>query len=150
MTVQIGDRVLDLAATTDRGEQARLSELVDDFLVVFFYPRAFTGGCTAQACHFRDLAGEFDRLGAARVGVSSDEVATQARFRRKHAFDFPLLSDADGAIAHAFGVSRWGPLPNKRHTYVLDRDLRVIGRVANERNMQAHADEALDILRRYL
>lgn len=149
MTLHVGDQVPDLAATADDGQQVRLLDLVDDFLVVFFYPKAFTGGCTAQACHFRDLAAQFGQLGAARVGVSRDGVAAQARFRQEHNFDFPLLSDTDGAIVHAFRTSRFGPLPTKRHTYVLDRDLRVIGRVTNERDMQAHADGALAILRKH-
>jgi thioredoxin-dependent peroxiredoxin len=148
MSVSVGDTVPDVSATTRDGRTVHLSELAADGpLVVFFYPKAFTGGCTAQACHFRDLAGEFAAVGATRVGVSRDDVATQDRFAAEHGFDFPLLADPDGRVARAFGAKRLGPLPSRRQTFVLDRDLTVLAAVSSELNMQVHADEALAVLR---
>jgi peroxiredoxin Q/BCP len=102
------------------GQQAPLFTLPDqhaaerplsDFLaqgpvVLFFYPAASTPVCTAQACHFRDLAAEFAELGAVRVGISTDSVAKQGNFASRQGFDYPLLSDADGSVAAAFGVKR--------------------------------------------
>ncbi len=142
------DTLSDLTVTLDDGRRIRLSDLADGgHLVVFFYPKAFTSGCTAQACHFRDLAAEFAEAGASRVGVSRDDVETQARFASEHDFDFPLIADPDGAVARAFGAKRPGPMPSKRQTIVLDPDLRVVHRVSSELNMDRHADEALDYLR---
>lgn len=143
-----GDRVPDVELTLDDGRQARLSEFLGDGpLVVFFYPKAFTGGCTAQSCHFRDLGGEFAELGAARLGVSRDDVATQHGFREEHGFDYPLVADPDGSVADAFGAKRLGPLPSKRRTYVLDEDGIVLRMISSELNMQVHAEEALEVLR---
>lgn len=148
MGVREGSQVPDVEGTAHDGRPLRLSELVGDgCLVVFFYPKAFTPGCTAQTCHFRDLESEFQRLGAAIVGVSRDDAETQARFADAHGVTFPLLSDADGSIAKAFGAKRPGPLPSKRQTFVLDRDLTVLGVFRSELDMRAHAAEALAVLR---
>ena len=142
------DTIPDLTVALDDGRRARLAELADSgHLVVFFYPKAFTGGCTAQACHFRDLGAEFAEAGASRVGVSRDDLETQARFSTEHGFDFPLISDPDGAVAKAFGAKSPGPMPSKRQTIVLDPELRVVHRVSSELNMDLHADEALAYLR---
>lgn len=115
-------------------------------LVLFFYPKAGTSGCTAESCHFRDLAGEFERLGASCVGISADGVRAQARFDEAHGLGFPLLSDPDRAIAKAFGVKRAGPLPNRRATFVIDSDGTVLELIASETKMDLHADRALAVL----
>jgi thioredoxin-dependent peroxiredoxin len=142
------DTIPDLTVALDDGRQVRLTELAaGGHLVVFFYPKAFTGGCTAQACHFRDLGAEFAAAGAARVGVSRDDLETQARFSSAHGFDFPLIADPDGDVAKALGAKRLGPMPSKRQTVVLDPELRVVHRVSSELNMELHADEALAYLR---
>lgn len=144
----VTDTIPDLTVDLDDGRKVRLSELADGgHLVVFFYPKAFTSGCTAQACHFRDLGAEFAAARASRVGVSRDDLETQARFSGKHGFDFPLISDPNGSVARAFGATRPGPVPNKRQTVVLDAQLRVVHRVSSELNMELHADEALAHLR---
>jgi thioredoxin-dependent peroxiredoxin len=148
MAVQVGEKVQDVRATTHDGREVSLSELADGrALVVFFYPKAFTGGCTAEACHFRDLAAEFARVGATRLGVSRDDVATQARFSAEHGFDYPLLADPDGTVAKAFGAKRPGPLHSKRQTFVVDTDLTLLGRISSETDMERHADDALQLLR---
>ncbi len=146
--VATADTIPDMTVDLDDGRAVPLSQLVDgDYLVVFFYPKAFTGGCTAQACHFRDLGAEFAAVNAARVGVSRDGQDTQARFSAEHRFDFPLIADPDGAVAKAFGAKRPGPIPSKRQTVVLDGGLTVLHRIASETNMDVHADDALAFLR---
>ena len=70
-------------------------------MVLFFYPAAMTGGCTKEACHFRDLAAEFEEAGAQRVGISTDPVAKQKQFADMHGFDYPLLSDDIRRRGHA-------------------------------------------------
>lgn len=117
-------------------------------VVLFFYPMAMTTGCTKESCHFRDLAAEFTEVGAQRVGISADPVAKQKQFADLHGFDYPLLSDVDGTVARVFGVRRrFGPVPVKRTTFVIDTDRRVLGVIASELNMDKHADEALALLR---
>jgi thioredoxin-dependent peroxiredoxin len=140
--------ITDLAVTTHEGTATSLSALAAGGpLVVFFYPKAFTAGCTAQACHFRDLGAEFAALGATRVGVSRDSTDRQAAFAERHEFDFPLIGDPDGKVAAAFGAKRIGPLPSRRQSYVLDADLSVLAVISSEIDMERHADEALDVLR---
>lgn len=147
MPVATGTTIDDLQVTTQQGRTTSLSELAGGrHLVLFFYPKAFTGGCTAEACHFRDLAGEFEQVGAVRVGVSRDDVATQAAFAEAHGFDYPLVADGDGRLAKALGAKRPGPLWSKRQTFVLDPQLRVVGAISSETDMERHADEALALL----
>jgi thioredoxin-dependent peroxiredoxin len=143
-----GDRITDLVVATHDGTRTTLSALADGGpLVVFFYPKAFTAGCTAQACHFRDLGAEFAELGSSRVGVSRDDSATQARFAVEHEFDYPLIADRDGSVSKAFGAKRVGPIPSRRQTYVLDGDLTVMAVISDEIRMDRHADDALEVLR---
>jgi thioredoxin-dependent peroxiredoxin len=150
-TVQIGEQVPDFTAALDDGRRVAFSELLEDGpAVVFFYPKAFTSGCTAESCHFRDLSAEFADLGAQRIGVSRDSVSTQGRFRAEYRLDFPLIADPDGTVARAFGAKRLGPLPSKRQTYVVDRDRTLLGVVSSELNMDIHADQALEMLREHV
>jgi peroxiredoxin Q/BCP len=116
--------------------------------VLFFYPLAMSAGCTAEACHFRDLVAEFKALGATPVGISHDSVERQAAFAAKHSLGYPLLSDTDGKIAEAFGVRRkLGIVTTKRKTFVIGEGRKVIGAIKSEMNMNAHADKALELLK---
>ncbi|WP_197374583.1 peroxiredoxin [Mycolicibacterium baixiangningiae] len=146
-----GDRVDDFELPDQTGAMRSLTGLLADGpVVLFFYPAAMTPGCTKEACHFRDLAAEFAAVGASRVGISTDAVEKQARFADTQRFDYPLLSDADGAIAQRFGVKRGllGKLmPVKRTTFVIDTDRTVLDVFSSELNMDAHADKALAVLR---
>jgi peroxiredoxin Q/BCP len=107
-----------------------------------------TYGCTKESCHFRDMKSEFDAVGAQRVGISADQVEKQKQFSDKHQFDYPLLSDPDGAVATQFGVRRgFAKLsPTKRATFVIGSDLRVLGVIQSEVRMNVHADKALELL----
>ena len=146
--MRAGDEVPDFELPADSGENVRLSTLLESGpVVLFFYPKALTPGCTKESCHFRDLAKEFAEVGASRVGISADAVDRQAAFRDKHGFDFPLLSDTDRAVARTFGVKRPGPLLNKRATFVIGTDRRLLGTISSELNMDKHADQALEVLR---
>ncbi|BBY53685.1 putative peroxiredoxin [Mycolicibacillus koreensis] len=133
------------------GTPRRLSALLADGpVVLFFYPAAMTPGCTKEACHFRNLTDEFAAVGAQRVGISADPVAKQAKFAEKYTFDYPLLSDTDGAVAAEFGVKRGllgKLLPVKRTTFVIDTDQRVLEVISSEFSMETHADKALEVLR---
>jgi len=143
-----GRLVEDFRAPDQEGNPRRLSELLEDGpVVLFFYPKAMTSGCTAESCHFRDLGEEFARLGAQRVGISADSPERQARFDAKNSLGYPLLSDSDRSIAKQFGVKRPGPLFNKRATFVIDTDRTLLADISSELRMELHADEALEVLR---
>jgi thioredoxin-dependent peroxiredoxin len=145
-----GDTAPDFTLSDDQGGKVTLSDLRGRKVIVYFYPAAMTPGCTKEACHFRDLASEFAAVGANRVGISTDAVDKQAKFADKQSFDYPLLSDADGAVATHFGVKR-GLLgkfmPVKRTTFVIDTDRTVLAVIASEVSMDTHADKALEVLR---
>ena len=149
--IRTGDTVPDFELPDQTGTIRSLTSLLADGpVVLFFYPAAMTPGCTKEACHFRDLAGEFAAAGANRVGISTDPVAKQAKFADIQSFDYPLLSDADGKVAAQFGVKRGllGKLmPVKRTTFVIDTDRTVLGVISSEISMDTHADKALELLK---
>jgi peroxiredoxin Q/BCP len=107
-----------------------------------------TPGCTKESCHFRDLEAEFAAVGATRLGISADPIDRQRQFSEKHGFDFPLLSDPDRVVARMYGVKRLGPLFNRRSTFVIGTDGRLISQINSEVDMARHADEALAALSR--
>jgi peroxiredoxin Q/BCP len=143
-----GDQAPDFTLADQTGRQVSLGELLSAGpVVLFFYPKAMTTGCTKESCHFRDMAGEFADAGGQRVGISADKVDKQAAFDAKHDLGYPLLSDADRKVAAAFGVKRPGPIFNKRATFVIGTDRTILAAISSETNMDVHADEALSVLR---
>ncbi|CAB5069175.1 MAG: redoxin domain-containing protein [Actinobacteria bacterium] len=146
--LKTGDTAPDFSLLDQKGEKVTLSDLLKSGpVVLFFYPKAMTTGCTKESCHFRDLAGEFADLHAQRVGISADTVDKQAAFDSKHTLGYPLLSDPDRSVAAGFGVKRPGPIMNKRATFVIGADNRILAAIGSELNMDIHADEALKVLR---
>lgn len=143
-----GDHIEDFEAVDQTGKAVRLSELTASGpVVLFFYPKAMTKGCTAESCHFRDLSSDFKAVGAQAVGISADSVERQAKFDDKHGLGLQLLSDPDRSIASLFGVKRPGPLFNRRMTFVIGSDRRVIEVIKSEISMDSHADRALEVLK---
>lgn len=149
----IGDEVTDFELRDETGAPRTLSDLlVDGPVVLFFYPIASSGGCTAEACHFRDLSAEFASVGARPVGISSDGVTEQHVFATSNQLGFPLLSDEKHAVAKSLGAWRaWlpGGLHTRRRTFVIGQDRRVIAEIGSEKDMNLHADEALEVLRKH-
>jgi len=146
--LRVGEKAPEFELSDETGTPRKLSALLADGpVVLFFYPAAMTKGCTAESCHFRDLAAEFAKVGAQRIGISPDSVAKQKEFSELHSFDYPLLADVDGTVARAFGVKRSLDLLRvKRATFVIGTD-QVIKEVVNsEMNMNLHADKALAAL----
>lgn len=144
-----GDVVADFELLDETGTPRTLSELLENGpVVLFFYPAAMSSGCTAEACHFRDVAAEFRAVGAQPVGISHDSVERQARFAARHTLGYPLLSDPEGTVREQFGVKRdLGFNRTKRVTFVIDTDRRVLEVIRSELRMNAHADKALGVLR---
>ncbi|MFG2794132.1 peroxiredoxin [Streptomyces sp. NPDC048419] len=147
--LNVGDTIEDFELPDETGTTRKLSELLAGGpVVLFFYPAAMTPGCTAEACHFRDLAAEFAAVGARPVGISGDTVEKQQEFTGRHNLGMPLLSDTDGAIRERFGVKRGFSLaPTKRVTFVIAQDRTVLEAVHSELRMNTHADRALAALR---
>ena len=126
-----GDVPPDFELPDQDGRAVKLSDFRGQPVVVYFYPKAETPGCTVQACGIRDHHAEYAAAGAAVVGISPDPVAKLERFRDKHALDFPLLADEAHAVAEAYGVwverSMYGRtyFGNERTTFIIDPDGRV-------------------------
>jgi peroxiredoxin Q/BCP len=104
--VQLGEKVPNFSSTDQNGSDWILKKNLRsaDYLVIYFYPAAFTGGCTKQACSYRDQKGELAKAGAQVVGVSGDKPETLELFARQHQLNFTLISDESGEIASLFGV----------------------------------------------
>jgi thioredoxin-dependent peroxiredoxin len=102
--IEDGDKAPSFALPTDDGETVSLSTLKGKPVVLYFYPKDDTSGCTAEARDFSALAGDFARLGVEVIGVSPDSVASHAKFRKKHGLEVRLAADADKAAANAYGV----------------------------------------------
>ena len=149
--LQTGDKAPDFELPDETGKPRALSELLEGGpVVLFFYPAAMTRGCTAEACHFRDIAKDFTDVGGRPVGISADKVEKQKQFADKHSLGYPLLSDPARVAASQFGVTRaLGPIkiPNKRVTFVIDTDRTVLRVISSELSMDVHADQALATLR---
>jgi thioredoxin-dependent peroxiredoxin len=148
MTLNPGDQAPDFELPDQDGTRRSLKDLLQAGpVVLFWYPAAMTTGCTKEACHFRDIAAEFEAVGAQRIGISADGVAKQKEFDEKHDLGYPLLSDEDKSVAKAYGVKRSLLPMNKRATFVIGKDGTLIDVITSEINMDVHADKALAALR---
>jgi len=128
--VKVGDDAPQFSAKDDQGNEWKSSDHVGEkILVVYFYPADFTGGCTKQACGFRDDMGALEDEGVKVVGVSGDTAETHAMFKKAHRLNFTLLSDSEGEIAKVFGVpTRPGgsiKLKTKDSEFVLTRGVTI-------------------------
>ena len=149
--VEQGKPAPDFELTNDAGEQVRLSSFRGKPVVLYFYPRDDTPGCTAQACGIRDAYGEFERAGAVVLGVSPDSEASHVKFRSKYDLPFTLLADPEHEVAEQYGV--WVEKKNygktsmgiERSTFVIDADGNV-ARVMRRVNPKSHADDVLAAL----
>lgn len=129
------------------GELQSRESLSDGALLVYFYPKDSTPGCTAQACAFRDVWSRYEELGVGVVGVSRDDVESHVRFAEEHQLPFPLLADTEGALAESFGLkARLGMSP--RVSFLLD-DAGVIRAVYTDVDPGVHADEVLADVERF-
>ena len=131
-TLSVGDKAPAFTLTDQHGEKVQLSKLEGHKVLLFFYPKADTPGCTAQACGMRDVA---DQVGDAVIlGVSPDLPAKQARFDTKYGLGFPLLSDPEHTVAEAYGV--WKEKKNYGKTYMgIERSAFLIGKDGDLRNV---------------
>lgn len=148
-TLQAGDKVPEFTAADQDGNAISTSDFKGQKWVVFFYPKADTPGCTAEACNLRDHYAELRDAGYALVGVSADAPKKQAKFRDKYNFPFPLIADEDRTVIDAFGV--WGPKKFMgreyegihRKTFIVGEDGHV-ERVIDKVKTKDHASQILE------
>jgi peroxiredoxin Q/BCP len=137
--------------TSDSGESLTLSQFRGSPVVLYFYPRDDTPGCTKQACGIRDTWGEFERRGAVVLGISADSATRHAKFKAKYGLPFTLLADEDHAVAEAYGTwvekSMLGKkyMGIERSTFVIDGDGNV-AKVMRRVKPDTHADDVLAAL----
>ena len=144
--VKVGERAPDFALPDANGREVRLAGFRGRPVVLYFYPKDETPGCTKEACSFRDQHQDFRDAGAEVIGVSSDSPGSHEKFAAKHSLPFTLLSDPGGRVRKAFGVPPTLGLIPGRVTYVIDKQ-GVIRHVFNSQfNPTAHVDEALKVL----
>ena len=147
-TLQKGDHAPNFSAKDQDGNVHTIADYKGKKLVVFFYPKANTPGCTAEACDLRDHYSRFEAQNYALLGVSADSAKAQSSFKNKFDFPFPLLADEDKAVIQAFGV--WGPKKFMgkeydgihRTTFVINED-GIIDQVITDVKTKAHAAQIL-------
>jgi thioredoxin-dependent peroxiredoxin len=148
MSLGVGGRAPDFTLLTDSGGEVSLKALEGKIVVLYFYPKDDTPGCTTEACAFRDQLPDFARVKATIIGISKDSVASHDKFKAKFKLPFPLASDADGKVCEAYGVwaekSMYGKkyMGIERSTFLIDGN-GVIRNVWRKVKVDGHADEVL-------
>jgi len=146
--LNVGDKAPSFSAKDQEGKTHQLADYTGKKLVVFFYPKANTPGCTAEACDLRDNYERFEANNYALLGVSADNAKAQSNFKNKYEFPFPLLADEDKSVIQAFGV--WGPKKFMgkeydgihRTTFVIDEN-GLITNIISDVKTKAHANQIL-------
>ncbi len=139
----------DFTATLDDGTLFRLAdERGKRHVVLYFYPKDFTPGCTAQACSFRDNYDAIRAKGALVIGVSADDADSHARFRERHDLPFPLVADTDGRLRELYDVKGRLPFLQPRVTYVIDKEGIIRAALRHDLRVGAHVPEVLEALER--
>jgi len=152
MTVQEGKKAPDFSATADDGGTVKLSALRGKPVVLYFYPKDDTSGCTREACDFRDGLAAFRKIKAQVVGVSRDSVASHVKFKAKYDLNFPLISDTAGTVSDKYGTwvekSMYGRkyMGMERATFLIDAD-GVVRKVWHKVKVPGHVDEVLQAVK---
>ena len=148
--LSVGDRAPRFTAVLSTGEGVSLGDYFGkQTLVLFFYPKDETAGCTREVCSYRDSYGEIQGYGAALLGVSFDGGESHDRIIARHRLPFPLVADTGRGLSRLYGAVRWeGPWPRaKRITYVIDREGIIRGVFHHELRIAKHVADVLSLLR---
>lgn len=148
MTVEIGKPAPDFELTADNGQTVKLSDFRGKYVVLYFYPKDMTPGCTTEACDFRDNHESFQELDAVILGVSPDPQTRHQKFKEKHGLPFLLLADEDHKVAEQYGV--WKLKKNfgkeymgiERSTFIVDKEGKLMKEWRNVK-VKGHAEDAL-------
>jgi peroxiredoxin Q/BCP len=150
--IEPGQKAPAFTLAADDGTKVRLSDLAGSPVVLYFYPKDDTPGCTKEACAFRDLKQDLKKLGAKIFGVSPDDVASHVKFRDKYSLNFPLLADPDHAVAEKYGAWREKNMYGKksmgvqRSTYLIAPDGKV-AKVWKRVQVDGHDQQVLEALK---
>jgi peroxiredoxin Q/BCP len=148
MSLDVGDKAPDFTLAADGGGKVSLKALKGKTVVLYFYPKDDTPGCTAEACAFRDQLPDFSKVKAAVVGISRDSVASHDKFKKKFSLPFPLASDEDGKVSEAYGTwvekRMYGRkyMGIERSTFLIDGN-GVIRNIWRKVKVDGHADDVL-------
>lgn len=149
--IDVGAKAPDFTLISDSGERIKLSDLASSPVVLYFYPKDDTPGCTRQACAFRDLHSKMEQAGAVVLGVSPDDRDSHVKFRDKYSLNFPLLVDADHKVAEKYGAWREKNLYGKksmgiqRSTYLIDAAGKV-AKVWKRVQVEGHDAQVLEAI----
>ena len=146
MRLKVGDQAPEVALIDQYGKQRRSRDLRGKALVLFFYPKDETPGCTAEACAFRDAYGDFTRLGAEVWGVSEDNRESHSRFAERYNLPFPLLCDKNNYLRQVFGVPKTLGIVPGRVTYVINKQGKICLVFNNLLDGPAHVEQAKQML----
>ena len=150
--IEVGKKAPAFTLTADDGKKVKLSDLQGSPVILYFYPKDDTPGCTKEACAFRDREAEMEQLGAKLLGVSPDTVESHGKFRDKYSLNFPLLADPDHALADKYGAWREKNMYGKktmgiqRSTYLIDAGGKV-AKVWQRVQVDGHDEEVLEALK---
>jgi thioredoxin-dependent peroxiredoxin len=153
--IEAGAKAPAFSLPADNGKKVKLSDFKGQPVVVYFYPRDNTPGCTRQACAFRDARTDLEKLGAAVLGISTDDVASHVKFRDKHSLNFPLLADTEHEVAEKYGAWREKNMYGKksmgvqRSTFLIDAEGKV-AKVWKKVSVDGHDAQVLEALKSLL
>jgi peroxiredoxin Q/BCP len=152
-TIKEGDRAPGFSAASTTGGTVSLDGLRGKTVILYFYPKDDTSGCTKEACSFRDNLGRVEKLGAVVLGVSKDSLSSHEKFREKYDLNFPLLSDPEGDVISAYGAWKENKRKNgetylgiNRSTVLIDPD-GVVRRIWRNVKVDGHTDEVLEAVK---
>eukprot|EP01132_Coremiostelium_polycephalum_P007492 gene7492-9207_t len=144
--LKVGDNAPDFTASDKDGNPVTLKQFEGKILVLYFYPKDDTPGCTAQACEFRDKYEDFIRAGATVVGVSSDSEQSHSKFTTKYKLPFTLISDRKGELAHTYGVGKELLILPGRTTFIIDQNQKVAHVYSSLMKATSHIEESLKVI----
>lgn len=152
MTLQVNDKAPDFTMSVDGGDTVSLSDYKGQSLVLYFYPKDDTSGCTKQACGFSENLKAFDTLDCGVLGVSKDSVAKHDKFKAKYGLNFPLASDEDGDVCERYGVWKEKSMYGKKYmgiertTFLIDGN-GIIRHIWHKVKVADHIDDVLQVLK---
>ncbi len=146
--LKIGDSIPYFTLKNQNGETFNLKDVIGKYnLVIYFYPKDDTPGCTKEACKFRDEFQDFSNLNAKVIGISSDSVDSHKDFAKKYNLPFTLLADTNKEVRKKFGVPNFSGIIPGRVTYIINKDGKVVYIFNSMKNAEKHIDEAKRILK---
>lgn len=149
--LKIGGKAPEFTLLNDEGKKVSLSDFRGKKVILYFYPRDNTPGCTRESCAFRDSLSEIKRRGGAVLGVSTDSVPSHRSFKQKYALNFPLLSDADKKVVHAYGIWKQKSLYGRKYmglersTFLINEEGN-ISKIFPKVQVDGHLEETLAVL----